>query len=64
MLADLGYISLLFAFFAAVYSAVAAWYGNRTGKTAWVASARNATIAIFFSDTPLQHDAGHFPAAR
>ncbi len=48
MLADLGYFSLLFAFGAAIYSAVAAWYGNRTGKTAWVKSARNATIAIFF----------------
>ena len=48
MLADLGYFALLFALAAAVYSAVAAWYGNRTGKTAWVESARNATIAIFF----------------
>jgi cytochrome c-type biogenesis protein CcmF len=48
MLADLGYFSLLFAFLAAIYSAVAAWYGNRTGKPAWVESARNATIAIFF----------------
>ncbi len=27
---------------------MAAWYGNRTGKPAWVESARNATIAIFF----------------
>ena len=48
MLADLGYFSLLFALIVAVYSAVAAWYGNRTGKPAWVESARNATIAIFF----------------
>ena len=48
MLADLGYFSLLFALLAAIYSAVAAWYGNRTGNTAWVESARNATIAIFF----------------
>ncbi len=48
MVADLGYFALLFAFFAAVYSAVAAWYGNRIGKPAWVESARNATIIIFF----------------
>ncbi len=48
MLADLGFFALLFAFFAAIYSAVAAWYGNRTGQPAWVESARNATIAVFF----------------
>jgi cytochrome c-type biogenesis protein CcmF len=48
MLADLGYFALIFAFLAAVYSAVAAWYGNRIGKPAWVESARNATIIIFF----------------
>ncbi|MDX1416383.1 MAG: heme lyase CcmF/NrfE family subunit, partial [Candidatus Promineifilaceae bacterium] len=48
MLADIGYLSLLFAFLAAVYSVFAAWYGNRIGKPAWVESARNATIIIFF----------------
>jgi cytochrome c-type biogenesis protein CcmF len=48
MLADLGFIALLFAFLAAVYSAVASYYGGRTGKPAWVESARNSTIAIFF----------------
>ncbi len=48
MLADIGYISLLFAFLAAIYSVFAAWYGSRTAKPAWVESARNATIGIFF----------------
>ncbi len=48
MLADLGYFALIAAFFAAIYAAVAAWYGNRTDQPAWVESARNATIAIFF----------------
>ncbi len=46
MIADLGYFSLLLAFVAAAYSAVAAWYGNKEGKARWVESARNATIAI------------------
>jgi cytochrome c-type biogenesis protein CcmF len=45
MIADLGYFSLLIAFMAAIYSAVAAWYGNKEGKPRWVESARNATIA-------------------
>jgi cytochrome c-type biogenesis protein CcmF len=48
MIADIGFIALAFAFLAAIYSAVAAWYGNRKGQHAWVESARNATIAIFF----------------
>ncbi|MFN2117632.1 MAG: heme lyase CcmF/NrfE family subunit [Candidatus Promineifilaceae bacterium] len=48
MIANIGYIALVLAFLSAIYSAVAAWYGNRTGKPAWVESARNATIAIFF----------------
>ncbi len=48
MLADIGYFSLFFAFGVAIYAAVAAWYGKRTDKPAWVESARNATIAIFF----------------
>lgn len=44
MVAEVGYAALLLAFGAAVYAAVAAWYGNRTGNQAWVESARNATI--------------------
>lgn len=44
MIADLGFIALLFAFLAGIYSAVAAWYGNDQDRPAWVASARNATI--------------------
>jgi cytochrome c-type biogenesis protein CcmF len=47
MIADIGFIAIAFAFLAAIYSAAAAWYGNRTGQQAWVESARNATIAIF-----------------
>ena len=48
MLADIGYFSLLLAFLAAIYSALAAWYGSRTAKPKWVESGRNATIIIFF----------------
>jgi cytochrome c-type biogenesis protein CcmF len=44
MIADMGFIALLTAFLAAIYSAGAAWYGNKQGKQAWVESARNATI--------------------
>jgi cytochrome c-type biogenesis protein CcmF len=46
MLADLGYIALVTSFLAAIYAAVAAWYGNKVNKPNWVESARNATIAI------------------
>ncbi|MCA9932471.1 MAG: heme lyase CcmF/NrfE family subunit [Ardenticatenaceae bacterium] len=44
MIADLGYIALLFAFITAVYSAFAAWYGRRSDNWRWVESARNATV--------------------
>ena len=44
MIADLGYFALLFAFLTAVYSALAAWYGHKSGNWRWVESARNATI--------------------
>ena len=44
MIADVGYFALLIAFVAAVYSAVAAWYGKRAEKERWIESARNATI--------------------
>lgn len=47
MIPDLGYISLILAFLAAIYAAVAAWYGKRSDDERWVMSARNATIAIF-----------------
>lgn len=47
MIPEIGYLSLIFALGAAVYAAVAAWYGNHFNKPNWVESARNATIAIF-----------------
>ncbi len=45
MIPDLGYLALLLALAAAVYAAVAAYYGRRTDQPRWVESARNATIA-------------------
>jgi cytochrome c-type biogenesis protein CcmF len=48
MLAGLGFIALAFAFAAAIFAAFGAWYGSRSGKQAWVESARNANISIFF----------------
>ena len=47
MIPDLGYISLLLAFLAAIYAAVSAWYGKSKDDERWVTSARNATAAIF-----------------
>jgi cytochrome c-type biogenesis protein CcmF len=46
MIPDLGYISLLLAFVAAIYAAVTAWYGKSRNDERWMTSARNATIAI------------------
>ncbi len=47
MIADLGYAAVLIAFLAAVYAAVASYYGARTDQQRWVKSARNATLIIF-----------------
>ncbi len=47
MLADLGYLSLIIAFGAALFAALAAYYGARKGDARWVISARNATLAVF-----------------
>ncbi len=47
MLADIGNFALVLAFLCAIFSVVAAWYGQRTGQVAWVESARNATIVVF-----------------
>ncbi len=47
MIPDLGYLALLLALAAAVFSAVAAYYGRHTDQPRWVESARNATIATF-----------------
>jgi cytochrome c-type biogenesis protein CcmF len=46
MLAEIGLIALILAFFASVYAAVVALYGARRGD-AWVASARNAAVVTF-----------------
>ena len=47
MIPDLGYAALLLAVATAVYSLIAAWYGSQTNQPRFVASARNATIAVF-----------------
>ena len=47
MIPDIGYFSLILALVAAVYAAVAAWYGNHFNKPKWIESARNASIAVF-----------------
>jgi len=47
MLADIGNFALVLAFLCAIFSVVAAWYGQRTSQVAWVESARNATIVVF-----------------
>lgn len=47
MIPELGYISLIFALAAAVFAAVAAYYGRHTNQPRWIESARNATIATF-----------------
>jgi cytochrome c-type biogenesis protein CcmF len=47
MIPDLGYISLLLAFLAAIYAAASAWYGKSKNDERWIVSGRNATIAIF-----------------
>ncbi len=44
MIADLGYLSLLFALLAAVYAVGAAWYGHKSNDERLVESARNATL--------------------
>ncbi len=47
MIADLGYVALVLAFGAAIYSAVAAWYGKKKDEWRWIESSRNATILTF-----------------
>ena len=48
MIADLGYLALVFAFAAAIFSFGASIYGRLRHDLRWVESARNATILIFF----------------
>jgi cytochrome c-type biogenesis protein CcmF len=47
MLADLGYLSLIIAFGAALFAALAGYYGAKKNDARWVISARNATLAVF-----------------
>lgn len=47
MIADLGFGALLIAFALAIYSAVAAVYGARSGREDWVSSARLAMLLTF-----------------
>ena len=47
MIPDIGYIALILAFLATIYSALAAGYGHYIKDGRWVASARNATISTF-----------------
>lgn len=47
MIADLGYATILIAFLAALYAAVASAMGARKKDSRWVESARNATALIF-----------------
>lgn len=47
MLADLGYAATAIAFLAAIYAAVAAYYGVRKKEGRWIASARNALLITF-----------------
>ena len=44
MIPNVGYFASVFAFGVALYAAVAAWYGSRKGKLAWVESARRAMV--------------------
>ena len=47
MIADLGYVAILFAFLASIYAPVAAYYGIRKRKERWIESGRNAIFIIF-----------------
>ena len=47
MVANLGYGALVITLLVSIYGIGAAYYGARTNKHAWVASARNATLLTF-----------------
>jgi cytochrome c-type biogenesis protein CcmF len=47
MIANLGYGALLITFLVSLYAAVAAVYGARRNNSAWVESARSATLLTF-----------------
>jgi len=47
MLADIGLITLILAFFAGAYGTWASQYGGRHRRPVWVASSRNAALLVF-----------------
>jgi cytochrome c-type biogenesis protein CcmF len=47
LVANVGYFSLILTFLVAIYAALAAVYGARSGKHAWVESARYAMLLTF-----------------
>lgn len=47
MIADVGLIALVIAFFFSVYAVLASIYGGFKGRSAWVESARNASLVVF-----------------
>ncbi|MCP5099773.1 MAG: cytochrome c biogenesis protein CcsA, partial [Chloroflexi bacterium] len=46
MIPEIGFAALVLSLVVAVYTAVAAYYGNRNQDDRWIQSARNATIVI------------------
>ncbi len=47
MVADVGLIALVIAFFFSVYAVLASIYGGLRGRPTWVESARNASLVVF-----------------
>jgi len=47
MVADVGLVALVIAFFFSVYAVLASIYGGLKGRSAWVESARNASLIVF-----------------
>ena len=47
MLTDLGFIALVLAFLLSVYGTIASAYGGWGKRTAWVETARNASLLVF-----------------
>jgi cytochrome c-type biogenesis protein CcmF len=47
MVPDVGLVALVIAFFFSVYAVLASIYGGFKGRSAWVESARNASLVVF-----------------
>src|SRR5574342_329671 len=47
MVSDVGLVALVIAFFFSVYATLASIYGGLKGRSAWVESARNASLVVF-----------------